>query len=315
MDYLFGPIPSRRLGRSLGIDLLPYKTCTLDCVYCECGSTTNCTRKRKEYVPTEEVIAELDQYLSSAPDLDFITFSGSGEPTLHSKIEEIIEFIKTNYSQYKVALLTNATLFTNPQVIEEVTEVDVIVPSLDAVSEAVFQKINNPAPELTSEEVISGLAELRKNYSGQLWLEMFMIPKVNDTGREIELFRETIVRLDPDQVQLNTLDRPGVKSWVLPVSRPKLKTLAIYLGDKAEVIGVDTAAFDEFEAEIKDRIMDLLVDKAMTKQQLAWELDCGVTEISKYITILLKLDLLETKKDRERIIYECNIEPKLVKSS
>jgi len=146
--HLFGPVPSRRLGISLGIDLVPYKTCTANCVYCECGKTTNLTIERKEYIPTDEILNELDVYLKQAPDLDYITFSGSGEPTLHSKIGEIINFLKKNYPQYKVAVLTNGTLLFHKELRDELKNADIIKPSLDAGSDEIFKKIKRPHENL-----------------------------------------------------------------------------------------------------------------------------------------------------------------------
>ena len=147
--HLFGPVPSRRLGLSLGIDPIPYKTCSFDCVYCECGATTKLTAARKEYIPVDEIISELDSFLSSNPTLDYITFSGSGEPTLNIGIGRVISYLKKNFSQYKIAVLTNSSLFSDPEVREELLLADVIMPSLDAVSENVFQKITDPQVEST----------------------------------------------------------------------------------------------------------------------------------------------------------------------
>ena len=157
-NYLFGPVPSRRLGISLGVDLVPHKTCSLNCIYCECGRTTNLTIERKAYVPTETVLAELKTFLEPKPKLDYITFSGAGEPTLHSGIGEIVKFLKTNFPNYKIALLTNGTLFYQPELIKEVKSIDLILPSLDAASDLVFRKLNRPFPKLHIETMIEELA-------------------------------------------------------------------------------------------------------------------------------------------------------------
>jgi len=229
LKYIFGPVLSRRLGKSLGIDLIPYKTCPLDCIYCECGKTDNLTTKRDEYVPTEDVIAELDGYLKSQPDLDYITFAGSGEPTLHNKISKIIEFIKSNYPEYKVALITNGVLFQDSSVIEEIKKVDLIIPSLDAVSQSVFEKINRPASNIKASEIIKGLQNLRKEYTGKLWLEVFIVPGVNDTIDELKLFRETINSINPDKIQINSLDRPGTEEWVNKSKKSELSKISEFL--------------------------------------------------------------------------------------
>lgn len=114
--YLFGPVPSRRLGISLGVDLVPHKTCSLDCIYCECGETTNLTIKRREYVPLDDVLEELEKYFQNHPDPDYITFSGSGEPCLHSRIGEVLHFIRNKKPGVAIAVLTNGTLFNQKDV-------------------------------------------------------------------------------------------------------------------------------------------------------------------------------------------------------
>ncbi len=228
MQYLFGPVPSRRLGISLGVDLVPHKVCTLNCVYCEVGRTTLLTLKRKEYVPIDAVIAELDEYLAQSPDLDFVTFSGQGEPTLNSGVGKVIDHIKDRYPRYKVAILTNGTLFWDGTVRREVLRADVILPDLDAVSQIVFQKLNRPHHDLDNAEIIAGLKELRQEFSGKIYMEVFMVEGLNDSDSELALLRETLLQLEPDIVQLNTLDRPGTESWVQPMPRARLRQIAQY---------------------------------------------------------------------------------------
>ncbi len=229
--FLFGPVPSRRLGVSLGIDLLPYKTCPLDCVYCERGKTTRLTVKREEFVPAEEVIKELQNYLKTGPDLDCVTFSGSGEPTLYSKIDTLIDFIKDNFPHYRVVVLTNGTLLTQSKVRSQLRRADLVVPSLDAVSEQAFKKVNRPHSSLVCEEVISGMAQFRKEYKGEIWLEIMIIPGLNDTMEELELMKKTIQDLKPDRVQLGTLDRPGAVNWIRAVGQEEMERIAAFLGD------------------------------------------------------------------------------------
>ena len=163
--YLFGPVPSRRLGISLGVDLVTHKICSLDCVYCECGSTTNLTCERKEYVPLKDVLKELEHYFENNQNPDYITFSGSGEPTLNTTIGKVIEFIKKNKKTVSVALLTNGTLFSKKDVRDDVMNADLIIPSLDAVSAQAFRKINRPCPDLNLEEYIQGLSDLRNEFN------------------------------------------------------------------------------------------------------------------------------------------------------
>ena len=214
MKYIFGPVNSRRLGISLGIDLIPYKTCTFDCVYCECGITTDHTDIVREYVPTDEVIQELDDYLSKHPRLDAVTFAGSGEPTLHSGIGRIIDFLKKSYPQYRVVILTNGSLFCNFEIRARVTKADIIIPSLDAASDRVFREINRPLKGVTVNDLLEGLKHLRAEYHGMLLLEIFIIPGANDTEEELGLLRDACRDIKPDGIQLNSLDRPGTENWV-----------------------------------------------------------------------------------------------------
>lgn len=233
--YLFGPVPSRRLGTSLGIDLLPYKTCTLDCIYCECGETTALTLCRKEYVPPDEVLAELDEVLRKKPALDYVTFAGSGEPLLHSGISLIINWLKKHYPHYAVAVLTNGTLLSHKEVRAELKEADLVIPSLDAVTEANFQMINRPYEGLSCEGLVSGLVQFRREYDGEICLEVFIIPGLNDDSSELKKMREIIHLVSPDRVQLNTLDRLGTEEWVRPASEAELRKCAAALG-RGEVV-------------------------------------------------------------------------------
>ena len=201
--YIFGPVPSRRLGRSLGVDLVTHKTCTLNCVYCECGKTTRLTLKRNPYVPGDDLRKELGRLLSTEPALDFITFSGAGEPTLNSDIGEIIRFIKTDYPQYKVALLTNGTLLYQPEVRAQLFGADLIVASLDAATETTFLRINRPHPELEVSQIIDGLAVFRKQFAKSFWIEIFIVPGVNDNESELEK-----IKIGVPWIKINSFFQP-----------------------------------------------------------------------------------------------------------
>lgn len=212
--YIFGPVASRRLGVSLGVDLVPSKTCPLDCIYCEAGATTNLTTERREYVPTDQVIAQLDEALKKGPELDYLTFSGGGEPTLNSGIGRIVDFVKDHYPQYKICLLTNGCLLGDPEVVREIARVDLVVPSLDASNAEEFKTINRQASDLSFEDMLAGLIDYCKERTSLVWLELFIVPGVNDSDESIARFADIIRRIQPDKVQLNTLDRPGVVDWV-----------------------------------------------------------------------------------------------------
>lgn len=207
--YIFGPVASRRLGISLGVDLVPSKTCPLDCIYCEAGKTTLLTMERSEYVPVDDVIQQLDEVLRDQPELDYITFSGGGEPTLNSGLGRIVDFVKDHYPEYRICLLTNGCLLGDPEVVREIARVDLVIPSLDATNAEEFTTINRQAFGLTIEQMLAGLISYAKVRTSELWLEIFIAPGLNDSDAAIARFVDLTAQIHPDKVQLNTLDRPG----------------------------------------------------------------------------------------------------------
>ncbi len=255
MKYLFGPVNSRRLGISLGIDLLPYKTCSLDCIYCECGATTLLTTERGEYVNTEDVITELNDYLSSKPNLDYITFSGSGEPTLHSGIGKIITFLKSRYPDYRICVLTNSTLLHLKEVRDEIISADVIVPSLDAMTEGSLKKILRPHESVTVDNILNGIASLYREFSGKIIIEYFVIPGVNDSDEEIDLLKKYLMTIDSALVQLNYLSRPGAEKNVPKASYDQLKLISGRLSP-VNVQIIDSAIDNLNDKEIEKAVFD-----------------------------------------------------------
>lgn len=183
--YLFGPIPSRRLGMSLGLDLVPKKVCSVDCVYCEVGKTTELSINREDYIKLEDIKAELTHYFENNPSPDYVTITASGEPTLNVHLNEILEFIKENKNGIPVALITNGTLLYDPKVREAIMLTDLVLPSLDAATEKVFRKINRPHKDLDFGNYIQGLIDFGKEYKGKMWLEVFILPGYNDSEHEL----------------------------------------------------------------------------------------------------------------------------------
>ncbi|MCK4701369.1 MAG: radical SAM protein, partial [Bacteroidales bacterium] len=269
--YLFGPVPSRRLGMSLGVDLVPHKVCSLNCIYCECGSTKNLTIERKEYVPYNEVIQELKRFLSDNPALDYITFSGSGEPTLNSRIGDILKYIKQNYPDIPVAVLTNGTLLNDKQVREEILDADLVLPSLDVASDLSFRKINRPFNSLNIENYINGLCEFREEYQGKIWLEVLIIPGYNNSKEDLKLLKEAFNKIKPDNIQLNTLDRPGVISGLKAAGKEELEQIADLWGlDNIEIIAEAPSRKEvkSFRDDIETAILETIFRRPCTLNDL-----------------------------------------------
>ncbi|MBQ9502428.1 MAG: radical SAM protein [Lentisphaeria bacterium] len=208
-NIVFGPIASRRLGRSLGIDLLMEKICCQDCIYCEAGKTKIHTLERKSYVPFADVIGQLNAVLAKEPETDYITFSGSGEPTLSADIGRVIGFLKDTCPRYRVCVLTNGMLLGDPDVRRDVARADLVIPSLDASCQEEFDRINRPVPGSGFVPFTRGLAGFTRQFRGQVWLEIFIIPGVNDSDASIGRFARLAGTMRLDRIQLNSLDRPG----------------------------------------------------------------------------------------------------------
>lgn len=208
--YVFGPILSRRLGVSLGVDLVTAKTCPQDCIYCEARATTSLTMERREYVPVDEVISELQWTLENLPLPDYITFSGAGEPTLNSRIGDVVTFVKRNYPQCKLCLLTNGVLLGDPALRRDVAAADLVIPSLDASNEAEYRQINRPVAGSTLAKLVDDIAAFAGEFPNRLVLEIFVIPQLNDSDASIARFVELVKFIAPAAIQLNSLDRPGV---------------------------------------------------------------------------------------------------------
>jgi wyosine [tRNA(Phe)-imidazoG37] synthetase (radical SAM superfamily) len=290
--YLFGPVQSRRLGVSLGIDLVETKRCSLDCVYCECGSTAELSLERAEHIPAHAIIAELNHILSGNPALDYITFGGSGEPTLNTAIGPVVRFIKSSYPQYKCALLANGTLLYLPEVRKDILPFDIVLPNLDAVSHTAFEKLNRPHKNLHNRTIIEGLIAFRREYAGTIWLEVFIVPGINDTPSEIALIRATALRIKPDRLQLNTLDRPGTCDWVKPAPLDRLQAIARDLAPlPVEIISrqsADPALWKAMEVTA-DSIRSFIARRPSTIEEIA-----ALTGITINETALVLDSLLDT---------------------
>lgn len=308
-NYLFGPVPSRRLGRSLGVDMVPAKTCSMDCIYCESGGTTNHTLQRKEYFPTQDIIDELDCFLAAEPELDYVTFSGAGEPTLHAGIGKIIRHLKKYFPDYKIALITNAMMLNQPEVFDDVKDVDLIVPSLDAVVQEVFCAINRPVIDVDCQELVEVLARFKRESQALFWLEIFVVPGVNDTPESIELLASAVNKIKPDKVQLNTLDRPGTEKWLKACPWEKMELIAKKFEKfaKVEIISrfkgtADDEKIQEVSPDMQDRIIDMISRRPCTAEDISNSLHCDSKKLRSLILRLVEQGKI-CSEERERGIF------------
>jgi wyosine [tRNA(Phe)-imidazoG37] synthetase (radical SAM superfamily) len=303
--YIFGPVPSRRLGRSLGVDLVPYKTCTFDCIYCDLGRTTNKTTSRQAYVSPEEIQGELELCLSVLDKKpDYITLSGSGEPTLNTDIGEIIRRIK-EITSTPIAVLTNSSLLPLDEVRRDLSEADVVLPSLDAINPALFEYINRPHASLKIEGIISGLIQFRKQYRGQLWLEILFCRGVNDGKEEIEKLKEVIDRIEPDRIQLNTSVRPPAEEFAYPLTTTQLEEIRGKWGDEAEIISKFTAPLgEEFNSVEDTEILNLIKRRPCTTEDISKALGLRIDEVVKHLHHLTKTGTIRYRMYEHHCYYE-----------
>lgn len=302
-QYVFGPVASRRLGVSLGIDLVPSKTCSLNCVYCEAGETDALLLERREYVPIDEVLVQLEKVLESNIKIDYLTFSGAGEPTLNSGIGRVVDFIKSRYPQYPVCLLTNGTLLGDPQLQKEIEKVDLVIPSLDASSQEEFDKINRPVPGLDFDSFCRGLFEYGRIRTSKVWLELFIVPDVNDSDESIARFAGIVKAFNPDKVQLNTLDRPGCVDWIKPSSRENTLRFVRALEPFVPVEAVGPFRYksaalrsDVSLEEFDQQIIDLVGRRPCTVDDLRVALGADEKTVKAHLDLLLRSGRIQSER-------------------
>lgn len=307
--YLYGPVPSRRLGRSLGIDLVPHKICTYDCIYCQIGKTTDKTLVRKEYVPVKEILEEVRRFLKEeTSSIDHLSLSGSGEPTLHSQIRSVIEGIKT-ITSIPVAVITNGSLLYEEEVRQDLLHADIVLPSLDAVSSEVFMRINRPRPGFSIEKVIEGLVEFRKVYKGQIWLEILFCKDVNDSKEELLRMKKAVDRIQPDRIHLNTVVRPPSEKWAAPLSQKEMEEIQVYFGEKASII----TEFDRHPSsisgrDIKEEILEILKRRPLSLSDLSKGMGIPQNELDEYIKPLAQEGKIQTRIFGGSMYYEISKE-------
>lgn len=285
--HIYGPVPSRRLGFSLGIDIIPFKACSLDCIYCQLGPTTKKTIYRKEYLSSPEILSQIKEKLSSGQRIDYITFSGSGEPTLNKALGKLIKETK-KMTSIPVAVLTNGTLLSQKSIRNALMDADLVVPSLDAATQEIFVKVNRPHPSLKLEEIIEGLRKLRQEFKGTIWLEIMLVKEVNDSPSHIRKLKEAIAKIKPDKVQLNTVIRPPAEEFARPLSLRKLEKINKVFGKTCEIIvEFDREAQKSTPENLEGAILSLIQRRPVTLVDISNSLGKHKNEIIKYLNFLI----------------------------
>ena len=258
MSFVYGPVPSRRLGRSLGIDPIPFKTCNYNCVYCQLGRTMPVTHERRDYIPPRAILSEVETELErhGAGEIDFVTFVGQGEPLLCASLGWLIRSVK-ELTEIPVAVITNGSLLFQEEVRDELQIADVVIPTLDAADQRTFRRINRPWLRLRVDRIAEALEVFRSEFEGQLWIEVMLVRGLNDLEPELETLAHACDRIRPDRIQLNVPIRPPAEGWVEPTDSEGLLRAMTILGEAAEVV---PPAEGEFELRAGSSLVEAIAD-------------------------------------------------------
>ncbi|MBN2701378.1 MAG: radical SAM protein [Methylothermaceae bacterium] len=306
--HLFGPVPSRRLGRSLGVDLVPFKTCTFDCVYCQLGRTTDLTMERQAFVSPQVILDELRERLAVADRPDFITLSGSGEPTLCEGLGRIIRGIKT-FTDVPVAVLTNGSLLWSEEVRQELMDADLVVPSLDAGDDKLYRYINRPCGGLAFDQLVEGLVAFRQECNKPIWLEVFLLSGVNSVEADVRRIADIAKRIGPDKVQLNTVARPPAEEFAMAVPEEQMEKLARLFEVETDIVA-DYRNIHEASDVVSSRedVLTLLRRRPCTVEDVASGLGIHRNEVVKHLGELVQQGRVTTHMTNSKSYYQAKQE-------
>jgi len=303
LTRVFGPVPSRRLGRSLGVDVVPYKTCTFDCVYCECGKTTDKRCRREEFYPLTGIIDEVEGCLSESKEKpDVITLSGAGEPTLYSRMGQLLLELK-KMTEIPLAVITNSSLFDQPQIREELMAADVILPSLDSALEETFQAINRPHPQCDLKGIMRGLELFTGGFRGRVFFEILFVPGMNDDDENLRALGSFLEKIKVESVQLNTAVRPGTEKDIRPLSLDDLKRIKDILGPPSEIIAAVESRAQKPETEVESKVLSMIRRRPCTAEDMSRSLGIPVPGIVKIVDSLLRRDEILKEHHGDDVFY------------
>ncbi len=300
--HLFGPVPSRRLGRSLGVDLVPFKTCDFDCIFCQLGRTTNRTMERRPYVPAAVVIEELRAWLAAGNGADTITMAGSGEPTLNSDLGQIIAWTR-RATTIPVALLTNGALLWDAEVRAQAARATLVKVSLSAWDQTSLEQVNRPAHGIEFGKVLEGLKRFRKEFQGTLWMEVFLVWGTNATPEDVRRIAALAAEVSPDRVQLNTAVRPPCEAYAYAVPQDRLKALAELFTPPAEVIAEYSQESSARSRASEADIATMLARRPCTLDQICQVFGLHRNEALKYLGKLSRTGRIRPVRQGDQVFY------------
>lgn len=290
--HVFGPVMSRRLGLSLGVDTVMSKSCNWNCVYCQLGRTFPRVGERTRFCMPESVLEEVRKQLDAhrGRPIDWVTFVGSGETMLSSDIGEMIRGLK-RITEIPVAVITNGSFLGDPKAAEEVSMADAILPTLDAGSKELYWRINRPLPAFSYDRHIEGLKSFKASYRGRFWLEVMLMKGLNDDESSISKLTEAIEEISPDEVHLLVPTRPPAEQWVLPADDTALLNAASIMGRACRVLIPSEPAQDlgRFEGNLNEALKAIIRRHPLREEALASLLDrYGRTEAERLLGAIME---------------------------
>jgi len=300
MKYVYGPVPSRRLGISLGIDPIPSKTCNFQCVYCQLGKTTNFTNERRDFYLREEIYKEMEEAIKQNKEkFDYITFVGSGEPTLYKSLGKLILKAK-EFSSKPICVITNGALLCSPEVKKELVNADVVLPSLDAGDKKLFVKINRPHPSIEYEKMIQGYIDFRKEYNGKFWIEVMLMKGINDSKEELVKIKNKLDLIRPDRIDINVPIRPPAESWVQIPDKNIIPILNDVFGEYNNINFPEQGIFSVFSSNFEMELKILLERHPMRQEQI---FETFSSKKFNEQDVLLELNTLASQNKIKKVIY------------
>ena len=302
--HVYGPVPSHRLGRSLGVDLVPFKTCAYNCIYCQLGRTTDLTITRREYVPVDEILIQLREKLRTGPTPDYVSLAGSGEPTLHARIGELIAGIK-RLTRIPVAVLTNGLLLSMRDIQDALMEADLVLPSLDAGDADLFRLVDRPHAQIEFDAMVDGLAVFRERFTKPVWLEVMLLAGITGIRAEVEKIAALARRIRPERVQINTITRPPCEEFAYPVSPDVMAAFARLFGRGASVVSEHRPRRAAGSGTLADGdILALLTRRPCTARGISDGLGLHLGEVTKRLDILIDRRAVTPVRKNGSVFFE-----------
>ncbi|NLT38461.1 MAG: radical SAM protein [Methanomassiliicoccus sp.] len=306
MDALvFGPVPSRRFGSSLGVNPVPFKTCNYSCVYCQLGSSTSLRTERREYYPTSQVVEEIRAALEAINgQVDFVTFMGEGEPTLASNLGDMMRGV-SEFWEGGISLITNGSLFSRPEVRVDAMAFDVISPTVSAGDEVTFRRLHRPHRKFTFSRTLEGLVDLRRTFQGEIWAEVMLVRGINDSQQSLDNIRDAIRLIGADRTYITVPTRPPADGRISAPEPEVLRRALDSLPGAVDMTGPEAGTFEARSGDPIDHLLAIVANHPLREDQVVGILSSRYSErdVADVVKMLVDEKKLERKQYGRTFFY------------